>query len=505
MNFLEKIKEDMAPSIVVFLVALPLCMGIAIASGVPPVRGLIAGMIGGLVVGTLAGCPLQVSGPAAGLAVLVYELVGEHGLAVLGIIVFLAGIVQLAAGALKLGRWFQAVSPAVIQGMLAGIGVLIFASQFHVMVDDKPKGNGIADLVSIPGAVYKGLIPADGSVHHLAAFIGVLTLVTLLAWERFKPERLKAVAGSLVAVVVATSVATIFSFPVTRVKIPGGMSDMVQFPTWEVFTSSMNWTIIGAAIAMAFIASAESLLCATAVDQLHTGPRTNYDKELRAQGVGNILCGLVGALPVTGVIVRSSANVAAGGKSRASAIMHGFWLLLFCLMLPFILEFIPTASLAAILVFIGYRLMNPKVVKNLKSYGNGELVIYLATVFFIVSANLLTGVLVGLGLSLAKLLYTFAYLEIEVRDRGNRVDLLLEGAATFLSLPKLANSLEQLPAGREVHLHFEHLHHVDHACLDFLTSYEKLYKEQGGTLVVEWTDLQIRYHPKKVSEMRRAS
>ncbi len=203
--------------------------------------------------------------------------------------------------------------------------------------------------------------------------------------------------------------------------------------------------------------------------------------------------------------VTRTANVSAGGKTRASAVLHGFWLLLFVLMLPFVLQLIPTASLAAILVYIGYRLMNPQVVNKLRKYGRGEMLIYGSTVLMIVVTDLLTGVLVGLGISIAKLIYTFAHLEVVSREEEGRVDLLLEGAATFVSLPKLASSLEQLPEGRDIHLHFEHLHHIDHACLDFLANFERLYSDKGGRLKIEWSDLQNRYNPKKVSQLRRAS
>ena len=188
--------KDFLASIVVFLVALPLCMGIAIASGVPPALGLITGIVGGLVVGFLAGSPLQVSGPAAGLAVVVYQAVQDHGLAALGVIILGAGAIQLAAGLLKIGQWFRAISPSVIHGMLAGIGVLIFCSQFHVMVDDAPRANGIQNLISIPESIYKGLFPFDGSTHHIAAAIGLLTIVSLLAWNRFKPAQLRMVPAA---------------------------------------------------------------------------------------------------------------------------------------------------------------------------------------------------------------------------------------------------------------------------------------------------------------------
>ena len=192
-------RNDALASVVVFLVALPLCMGIAIASGVPPAAGLVTGIVGGLIVGFFSGAPLQVSGPAAGLSVIVWQLVQTHGVGALGWIVLVAGAVQLVAGLARLGQWFRAVSPAVIHAMLAGIGVLIFASQFHVMVDDAPRGSGLENLLAIPEAVYKGFVPADGSLHFQAAMIGLLTLAVMIGWRPLVPRALRVVPAPLVA------------------------------------------------------------------------------------------------------------------------------------------------------------------------------------------------------------------------------------------------------------------------------------------------------------------
>jgi len=244
------------------------------------------------------------------------------------------------------------------------------------------------------------------------------------------------------------------------------------------------------------VASAETLLSAAAVDQMHHGPRTRSDLELAAQGVGNMLCGLVGALPMTGVIVRSAANVQAGARTRASAILHGLWLLVFVSLLPFVLEWVPTASLAAILVYTGYKLVNPQTVRSLWGYGRGEVVIYAATVLMIVVTDLLTGILVGFGLSLAKLLYNFSHLAIRLEEDElhGRTVLFLEGAATFLRLPRLAAVLETVPPGTELHVHFEELRYIDHACLDLLMSWEKRHEAAGGSLVLDWESLTARFH-----------
>ncbi|MCB9383270.1 MAG: SulP family inorganic anion transporter [Bryobacterales bacterium] len=488
--------KDFLASIVVFLVALPLCMGIAIASGTPPALGLLTGIVGGVVAGLLAGSPLQVSGPAAGLAVLVYQLVQEHGLAMLGVVLAGAGALQLVAGLFKIGQWFRAISPSVIHGMLAGIGVLIFASQFHVAVDDSPRGNGLQNLLSIPEALYKGVFPLDGSTHHLAAAIGLATVLTILGWNRFRPHSLRMVPSALVAVIVASVAAAALRFPIKRIETPENLVEAMNFPALTDFSKLLEGEFLLLAFVFAFVASAETLLCATAVDQMHTGPRTNYDRELAAQGVGNLICGALGALPMTGVIVRSSANVQAGAKTRASAVIHGMWLLATVAIFPWLLNHIPTASLAAILVYTGFKLVNIGRIRRIAGFGRAELGIYFATLAGIVATDLLTGVLVGLGLALAKLIYTFAHVKIERTDdeQEGRVDLALHGSATFLGIPRIAAALEGLPAGRKVHVHVEHLSYIDHACLDLLSSWEEQYEASGGQLIVEWQELVDRYH-----------
>jgi MFS superfamily sulfate permease-like transporter len=503
-GFRATIGNDALASIVVFLVALPLCMGVSIASGVPPTAGLITGIVGGLVVGFLAGSPLQVSGPAAGLTVLVWQLVQHHGLAMLGVIVLLAGLIQLLAGILKLGQWFRAVSPAVIHGMLAGIGVLIFASQFHVMLDTKPIGSGIENFVGIPTALIDTISASSTSLQAL--YIGLLTIALIVLWNMFAPKKLKVLPGPLVAVVMAVIVAAAMHLKIKY--IPDLLSNpddinniwtVIQYPTLDNLKHAFEPAILTAAVSVAFIASAETLLSASAVDQLHQGPRTKYDKELAAQGLGNIICGMLGVLPMTGVIVRSTANVEAGGKTRAATILHGAWLLLFAAVLPFTLSYIPVSSLAAVLVFTGYKLAYPKAVPGLLKFGKSEVAIYLITILMIVATNLLEGVLIGLGLSILKLLQAFSHLEIRWDENivENRVVLHLKGAATLIRLPKLAAALEEIRPGAEVHIHFEHLDYIDHACLDLLTNWEKQHEITGGSLEIEWEELSTKFHQRR--------
>jgi MFS superfamily sulfate permease-like transporter len=508
-DFRATFGSDALASVVVFLVALPLCMGISIASGVPPTAGLITGIVGGLVVGFLAGSPLQVSGPAAGLTVLVWQLVQSHGLAMLGVIVLMAGLMQLTAGLFKLGQWFRAVSPAVIHGMLAGIGVLIFASQSHVMLDKKPLGSGIDNLFGIPAALIDSFVSNSTSLQ--AFYIGILTIVLVVLWVSYAPGKLKVLPAPLIAVMVSVIVAAVLQLKIKYIpdllNKPEDINNIwtvIQYPTLENLRHAFDPAILIAAVSVAFIASAETLLSASAVDQLHQGVRTKYDKELAAQGVGNTLCGILGVLPMTGVIVRSTANVEAGGKTRAATIMHGGWLLLFATILPFTLSYIPVASLAAVLVCTGYKLAYPKALPGLLKFGKSEVAIYLITMVMIVATNLLEGVLIGLGLSILKLLQAFSHLEINWDEDfvRNRVELHLKGAATLIKLPKLAAALEDIRPGSEVHIHFEQLNYIDHACLDLLTNWEKQHEITGGSLIIEWEELSSRFHSRRTGAQK---
>jgi MFS superfamily sulfate permease-like transporter len=481
--------RDVMASVVVFLVALPLCMGIAIASGVPPALGLVTGIVGGLVVGFFAGQPLQVSGPAAGLTVLVWQLIQDFGIEALGPAVLLGGLVQVVSGYVGLGRWFRAVAPAVIQGMLAGIGVLIFASQFHVMVDDSPRSSGLNNLLSIPEAIYKGVYPIDGSVHHMAAAIGIVTIASLLLWNRFRPVSLKMLPGPLIGVVVATIAASLFALPITRVAVPANLMESLNWVSMDSLSFLTVPVFWGDVIGLAIIASAETLLCATAVDRMHDGPRTNYNKELRAQGFGNVICGIVGALPMTGVIVRSSANVEAGGKTKWSAILHGAWILILVVVFPQLLALVPTASLAAVLVYTGWKLIGIDAVRRLAAVGKSEVAIWAATVVTIVATDLLTGVATGFALAMLRLLLTFARLDVDVKQDGRRYDVTLRGAATFMSLPTLAEALESIPSDTEVHVHLDRVAYVDHACIEMI---EQWHQRHPGEVFLETDGLKKR-------------
>jgi len=485
--------RDLLSSIVVFLVALPLCLGIAIASGMPPAAGLITGIIGGLVVGVMAGSPLQVSGPAAGLAVLVFELVRQHGIAALGPVVLLAGLIQVLAGLCRLGVWFRMTSPAVVAGMLAGIGILIVASQSHVMLDVIPKAGGLENFVALPAALWQAVTGSGQSLNAL--LIGLGTIAIMLGWEKLRPARLRFVPGALLAVVAMTATVQWLGLGINKVDVPSNLFASVSLPGISELFGSFNSVVLVSALTFAFVASAETLLSAAAVDRMHQGARTQYDRELTAQGVGNMLCGLFGALPMTGVIVRSAANVQAGAASRMSTVLHGAWLLVFALLLPWLLRMTPVACLAGILVYTGIKMINPKQLKELAVYGRGTAAICVATALAIVATDLLAGVLIGFGLSLLRLALHSSRLRVglEKHEEGpSAARLKLEGSATFLKVPAIARTLEQVPPNTRLHLTLERLHHIDQASLELLKDWGRNAAARGCELVVDWRELHLR-------------
>ncbi|MGH9550306.1 MAG: SulP family inorganic anion transporter, partial [Terriglobales bacterium] len=391
------LRADLLASVVVFLVALPLCMGIAIASGFPPAAGIITGIIGGLIVSPLGGSIFQVTGPAAGLVVIVAELARNQGMERLGLIVMLAGIMQIAGGFAGLALWFRAVPPSVIRGMLSGIGILICASQFHIMVDDTPKSSGLQNIIFIPQAIWKGVTPDSTTSHTEAATIGIITIAVLVLWNRFVAQRIKAAPGALVAIVAATLAAALWHAPVHYVQLPANLSDDLHWLQLPTFSMLLDRNVLLSAAAIAIVASAETLLTASALDALNAGKGTDFGRELRAQGLGNVLCGIAGVLPLTGVMVRSGVNLNAGAKSRLSATMHALWLLVPVAFFPEIVSLIPTSSLAALLVYAGFELADLRATRDLARYGRGEVLIYWVTALSIVCIDLLSGVTIGVA------------------------------------------------------------------------------------------------------------
>ncbi|GHC74005.1 SulP family inorganic anion transporter [Streptomyces flavofungini] len=468
-------QHDLVASVVVFLVALPLCVGVAVASGVPAELGLITGIVGGLVTGLLPGSSLQVSGPAAGLTVLVYEAVREFGLPALGALVLAAGLLQLAMGALRLGRFFRAISVAVVEGMLAGIGLVLIAGQLYAMADQEAPASGLAKIGGLPEL----LADTFGSGRALAALaLGSGTVAVLLLWRRL-PGFLGTIPAPLAAVALATGASLLFSMPVATVEVQG-LIDAVQPPGTGAFGELLGLGAIGTVLAFALIASAESLFSAAAVDRLHDGPRTDYDKELVAQGAGNTVCGLLGALPMTAVIVRSAANVQAGARTKASRVLHGVWLLLFAALLPAALGLIPVAALAGVLVHAGCKLVPVRQLAGLWREHRGEAVVLVVTAVAIVSVSMFEGVLIGLALAIVKTAWETSHVHVDVVDKGaGPIRAHLSGNATFLRLPKILDALEALPQDRPIELDLTDLRHLDHACRTSLENWAARHSAEG--------------------------
>ncbi|MFE5394294.1 SulP family inorganic anion transporter [Streptomyces sp. NPDC056568] len=469
------LRQDVTASLVVFLVALPLCVGVAVASGVPAELGLVTGIVGGIVTGLLPGSSLQVSGPAAGLTVLVFGAVDAYGLPALGVIVLAAGLIQLVMGALRLGRWFRAISLSVVEGMLAGIGLVLIAGQLYSAAGLTAPASGLDKITGLPGAVADAL----GSTAALTSLaLGAGTVAVMVLWKRL-PRRAQTVPGALAAVVLATAVTAVFGLSVATVEV-NGLLDSIQPPGADAFGELLNVGLLGTIVAFTLIASAESLFSAAAVDRLHSGPRTEYNKELMAQGAGNTVCGLLGALPMTAVIVRSSANVSAGARTKASRVLHGVWLLLFAALLPSALALIPLPALAGILVHAGWKLIPFRGVVSLWRGHRGEALILVVTAVSIVAVNMFEGVLIGLALSVAKTAWEASHLKLEVVDKGaGPVQAHLSGNATFLRLPKILESLEALPQDRPIELDLSGLHHLDHACRTALENWAERHSATG--------------------------
>ncbi|MEZ2221786.1 SulP family inorganic anion transporter [Rhizobium sp. RCC_161_2] len=482
----SNISRDFASSLVVFLVAIPLCLGIAVASGVPVAMGLISGIVGGIVVGFLAGSPLQVSGPAAGLAVIVFSFVEQYGIAMLGPVLVVAGLLQVLAGFLRIGSWFRAISPAVVHGMLAGIGILIILGQVHVLMGAQPAAGGIENVTAMERTI--GRLWGTGLTKEAAALlVGLISLLAMIGWEKFRPKSLTLVPGALIGVAAGTVLTVALQLPIARVEVPASLVDSISLPTMESFRQMVQPGIIVTTLVIAVIASAETLLSAAAVDRMHDGVRTRFNKELFAQGIGNALCGFLGALPITGVIVRSSANIQAGARTRASAILHGVWILGLVALLPQLLGLVPLTALAAVLLVTGWRLISLHHVRHLfDHHGWVPVGIWAATVAMVVVQDLLVGVALGLALSILEVFpHLRRKLAIDRSEDAETVHLTLAGVATCKDVPVLLNMLETLPASRKVRIAGGDLHYLDHTCAETLREWLKRQKKIGRAVEIQ--------------------
>ena len=466
------LRRDLPASLVVFLIALPLSLGIALASGAPIVAGLIGAVAGGILTGLLAGSPLQVSGPAAGLTVVVAGLVAQFGWQTMCLITACAGGVQLLLGWFKVARGALIIAPAVVHGMLAGIGISIALAQIHVVLGGSPQSSPLVNLIGIPKQL--------GVMSVQAAILGCLTFAILVVWKKLKVPALKAIPGPLVAVVVGTVVSILMKMDVKRVDLPETFELTKLVPP-----DASKWgAFVVAVLTVAVIASIESLLCAVATDKLHSGVRSNLDKELTAQGAGNLVSGLLGGLPITGVIVRSSANINAGGATRWSAILHGVWILVFAFFAGKVIESIPLAVLAGLLVHVGVNLVNLHHIKELTKHN--EILIYWVTVLGVTCVNLLAGVGIGLALSIFFLLRRLSNTEISSEQREGKWHVLIGGTLTFASVPKLNAELSKIPAGHPVDIDLA-VDFVDHSAFEALHGWRQNHEKTGGHVDIDET------------------
>ncbi|MGO1049676.1 SulP family inorganic anion transporter [Crossiella sp. CA198] len=486
------LRHDLPASLVVLLTAVPLSLGIAAASGAPLMAGLIAAVVGGVVAGSLSGSPLQISGAATGLTVIVAGLVHQYGFAATAGITIAAGLLQLLLGLSKVGRAALSLSPAVVHGLLAGIGVVIAISQLHVVLGGQPQTSVLANLRDLPAQI---------GAHHDAAFaVGLVAIAVLLLWPRLPKVRL--VPAALVAVTAATAVASIFELTLPRVNLPDAPLSAFTLPALPAGTPS---GIVLSVLLVAAVASVESLLSAVAVDRLHTGPRADLDRELVAQGVANMASGALGGLPIAGGIVRSSANVAAGARSRASTILHGLWVAAFVLLLAGLLEQIPLAALAAVLVVSGVQLVRLTHMREL--WRHREFPVYAITFGGVVFLDLVQGVTLGILLALALALYRLTHATIRVSEpaeEDSRWSVTVRGSLVFLGVARLTSELRRVPERAEVLLTL-HVDYLDHAAYEAIHGWCRTHERLGGTVTVS-EDRDTWYHRAQDSrpEQRRS-
>lgn len=462
-------RHDLSASLVVFLVALPLSLGIAIASDAPVLAGLIAAIVGGLVGGAVGGSPLQVSGPAAGLTVVVADLISEFGWGITCFITACAGVMQVLLGLSRVARAALAISPVVVHAMLAGIGITIALQQVHVLLGGESKSTAWRNVIELPHQIV--------NAHRPGVLLGLLVIGILIAW-RWAPAKVAAVPGPLVAIVVVTIVSLVFPFQVSRIELDGSVLQALQLPA--IPTGNWGAVVIGI-ITVTLITSVQSLLTAVSIDRMHHGPRTDFNRELIGQGASNIVSGTIGGLPIAGVIVRSAANVHAGAKTRASTILHGFWILVFAIPFAELVEQIPTAALAGLLIVIGIQLLQPAHVET--ALKTGDLTVYLATVVAVVFLNLLHGVLIGLALAIALTGWRVIRTKIEADPVGDEWRVVVEGACTFLALPRLTRVLASVPERTTVTVHLL-VSYLDHAAHQAISDWQQQHHATGGTVEI---------------------
>lgn len=499
---LKFLKSDFPASIVVFFVALPLCLGIALASGAPLLSGLIAGVIGGIVVGALSGSNLGVSGPAAGLAAIVAASITELGsFEVFLVAVVLSGIIQILFGILRLGVIGYFFPNSVILGMLSGIGIIIILKQIPHLFGYDSEPMGADEFVEATGEnTFSAISHIFSNVSPGSVIIGFLGLALIVFWDSFlakKGKIFRVLQGAIVAVLLGTIIKLIFdNYPNLAVKdihlvsipVANNLNDLISFLTFPDFSAVTNPKVLTIAFTIALIASLETLLSVEATDKLDPDKHvTPTNRELFAQGTGNILSGLIGGLPLTQVIVRSSANIQSNAKSKLSSIIHGLLLLLAVLALPKMLNHIPLSVLAAVLIVVGYKLAKPSLFKKMWAKGWTQFVPFVATILVIVVKDLLWGISVGLFIGIiviiVKSYQNSLFLNID-KSNDKLVKMTFAEEVTFLNKGAIAKQLVSLPNDITLELDVRNSKYIDSDIIEILEDFVVQAKNKSITVLL---------------------
>lgn len=505
MNLFKNIKNDLPASIVVFFVAVPLCLGIALASGAPLFAGIIAGIVGGIVVGVASGSPLGVSGPAAGLAVIVLTSIAALGGSWTAFLtaVVLAGMFQLILGFAKAGFIAYFFPSSVIKGMLTGIGLLIILKQIpHALGWDKD-AFGDTEFFQADGEnTFSEIFKAFDFITPGSVIIGSISLAILIFWDNTLSKKNKIfsiINGPLVVVVSGILMFNLYKYgvldfslnakQVVAVPVPHSISEFFGQFTFPDFSALTNFEVWKIAIVLAIVASLETLLCVEATDKMDPDKRiTPTNRELKAQGLGNIVSGLIGGLPVTQVIVRSTANISFGGKTKLSSILHGVFLLLSAITIASVLNMIPLASLAAILLMVGYKLAKPALFKEMYKLGWEQFIPFTATVVAILLTDLLKGIIVGI---LFGIFYTLRHSyrnshhmkETISTEEGQEIHhLVLAEEVSFFNKANVIKELDEIPANSKVIIDCSKSKSIAYDVVEIIQNYKSNAKTKNITV-----------------------
>jgi MFS superfamily sulfate permease-like transporter len=491
-NIFGSLGSDLPAGLVVFLVALPLCLGIALASGAPLFAGIISGVVGGIVVGAMSKSHLSVSGPAAGLTAIVLTAITDlGGFNVFLLAVLIAGVLQIALGFLRAGTISNYFPNNVIEGMLAGIGVIIFLKQIpHAFGYDKDYEGDLAFLQPDGKNTFSEIFSVIGNIHLGATIITIVSLVILISWNKIPfLKNLKLVPAALVAVIVGiilnqTFIATGSSLAVlddhlVKLPVPTNFDEFKQsfsLPDFAAITNQKVW-IVGVTIAV--VASIETLLCIEAADRMDKHKRyTDTNVELKAQGIGNMVSALLGGLPMTSVVVRTTANANAGAETKMAAIFHGVLLIVCAVAIPAILNMIPLATLAAVLLLVGYKLANPKVIKHFYERGKYQFIPFIATMLAVVFTDLLKGVALGLIISVIFILRgnmkrAYNFRKEQYHD-GDVIHIDLAQEVSFLNKAAIKETLSSIPENSKVVINASDTVYIAHDVLDLIKEFKKI-------------------------------